>query len=57
MMGGYERQSAPGAGRAHVPPADFNGKLLAPDWDRFAEIVANAARSGCRRWPTSASRR
>ena len=22
-----------------MPPADFNGKLLAPDWDRFAEIA------------------
>ena len=56
VMGGYERQSAP-AWPGHVPPADFNGKLLAPDWDRFAEIAENAARSGCRRWPTSASRR
>jgi glycine cleavage system aminomethyltransferase T/glycine/D-amino acid oxidase-like deaminating enzyme len=41
VMGGYERESAP-AWPGHVPPADFNGKLLAPDWDRFAEILANA---------------
>ncbi len=41
VMGGYERESAP-AWPGHVPPADFNGKLLAPDWDRFGEIVANA---------------
>ena len=25
-----------------MPPADFNGKLLTPDWDRFAEILANS---------------
>lgn len=42
VMGGYERRSAP-AWPGHVPPADFNGRLLAPDWDRFAEIAANAA--------------
>jgi glycine cleavage system aminomethyltransferase T/glycine/D-amino acid oxidase-like deaminating enzyme len=42
VMGGYERRSAP-AWPGHVPPADFNGKLLAPDWDRFAEIAENAA--------------
>ena len=41
LMGGYERESAP-AWPGHVPPADFNGKLLAPDWDRFDEIMANA---------------
>ncbi|MBV9920047.1 MAG: FAD-dependent oxidoreductase, partial [Pseudonocardia sp.] len=41
VMGGYERESAP-AWPGHVPPADFNGKLLAPDWDRFAEILANS---------------
>ena len=23
-------------------PADFNGRLLAPEWDRFDEIVENA---------------
>lgn len=42
VMGGYERQSAP-AWPDHLPPADFNAKLLAPDWDRFAEIATNAA--------------
>lgn len=41
VMGGYERASAP-AWADHTPPADFNGKLLPPDWDRFAEIVENA---------------
>ncbi len=41
VLGGYERASAP-AWPGHAPPADFNGKLLAPDWDRFAEILANA---------------
>jgi glycine cleavage system aminomethyltransferase T/glycine/D-amino acid oxidase-like deaminating enzyme len=41
VMGGYERESAP-AWPGHVPPADFNGRLLAPDWDRFAEILANS---------------
>ncbi|MDN5857604.1 MAG: FAD-dependent oxidoreductase [Pseudonocardia sp.] len=41
VMGGYERQSAP-AWADHRPPADFNGKLLPPDWDRFAEIVENS---------------
>lgn len=42
VMGGYERQSAP-AWPDHRPPSDFNAKLLAPDWDRFAEIATNAA--------------
>ncbi len=41
VVGGYERQSA-AAWPSHRPPADFNGRLLAPDWDRFAEIVANS---------------
>jgi glycine cleavage system aminomethyltransferase T/glycine/D-amino acid oxidase-like deaminating enzyme len=40
VMGGYERQSAP---VLDLPP-DFNGRLLEEDWDRFAEIVANAKR-------------
>ena len=48
VMGGYERESAPwslrdGRGLDHIPP-DFNGRLLEEDWDRFAEIVANARR-------------
>ena len=45
VMGGYERQSAPWTATARsfdAVPADFNGKLLEPDWDRFAEIVENA---------------
>lgn len=42
VMGGYERQSAP-AWPDHLPPSDFNAKLLTPDWDRFAEIATNAA--------------
>ena len=41
VMGGYERDSAP-AWADHRPPPDFNGKLLPPDWDRFAEIVENS---------------
>ncbi|MFC4947847.1 GcvT family protein [Pseudonocardia sp. GCM10023141] len=45
VMGGYERDSAPWTASAtsyDAVPADFNGKLLAPDWDRFTEIVENA---------------
>ena len=45
VMGGYERRSAPWTATARsfdAVPADFNGKLLEPDWDRFAEIVENA---------------
>jgi glycine cleavage system aminomethyltransferase T/glycine/D-amino acid oxidase-like deaminating enzyme len=48
VMGGYERHSAP----AFLPderdferiPADFNGRLLEDDWDRFEEIVENSRR-------------
>jgi glycine cleavage system aminomethyltransferase T/glycine/D-amino acid oxidase-like deaminating enzyme len=49
VMGGYERQSKP----AFVPhgtagldqiPADFNGRLLEDDWDRFEEITDNSKR-------------
>ncbi len=47
LMGGYERHSAPwtasATGYDAIPP-DFNAKLLAPDWERFDEIVANAQR-------------
>ena len=32
-MGGYERDPAPWS--LDGVPADFNGKLLAPDWPRF----------------------
>ncbi len=45
VMGGYERQSAPFTATAtsfDAVPADFNGRLLPADWDRFAEIVENA---------------
>jgi 4-methylaminobutanoate oxidase (formaldehyde-forming) len=41
-MGGYERDPAPWA--LDGIPADFNGKLLAPDWPRFEEIMAGAVR-------------
>jgi glycine cleavage system T protein len=41
-MGGYERNPAPW-GLDGIPP-DFNGKLLAPDWPRFEEIMAGAVR-------------
>ena len=41
-MGGYERTPAPWA-LDGIPP-DFNGKLLAPDWPRFEEIMAGAIR-------------
>ncbi len=41
-MGGYERHPAPWA-LDGVPP-DFNGKLLAPDWPRFEEIMEGAVR-------------
>jgi 4-methylaminobutanoate oxidase (formaldehyde-forming) len=41
-MGGYERDPAPWSLEG-VPP-DFNGRLLPPDWPRFAEIMAGAVR-------------
>ena len=41
-MGGYERDPAPWS-LDGVPP-DFNGKLLAPDWPRFEEIMDGAVR-------------
>jgi glycine cleavage system aminomethyltransferase T/glycine/D-amino acid oxidase-like deaminating enzyme len=42
IMGGYERASAPWSvdGGLDAIPADFNGRLLEEDWDRFEEIVA-----------------
>ena len=46
VMGGYERQSqafAAGASAYDAIPADFNGRLLAPDHERFLEISENAA--------------
>jgi glycine cleavage system aminomethyltransferase T/glycine/D-amino acid oxidase-like deaminating enzyme len=45
LMGGYERDPAPWTATATSfddIPADFNGKLLAEDWDRFEEITANS---------------
>ena len=47
VMGGYERRSAPFTATAaayDAVPADFNGRLLPPDWDRFEEIAENAQR-------------
>jgi glycine cleavage system aminomethyltransferase T/glycine/D-amino acid oxidase-like deaminating enzyme len=41
-MGGYERHPAPWG--VDGIPADFNGRLLAPDWPRFEEIMAGAIR-------------
>jgi heterotetrameric sarcosine oxidase gamma subunit len=41
-MGGYERHPAPWG--LDGIPADFNGKLLAPDWARFEEIMDGAVR-------------
>ncbi|MBV8079034.1 MAG: GcvT family protein [Actinobacteria bacterium] len=40
VMGGYERNSAPWG--LDGIPGDFNGKLLAEDWPRFEELMANA---------------
>ncbi|OZM78658.1 hypothetical protein CFP66_30385 [Pseudonocardia sp. MH-G8] len=45
VMGGYERDSLPWTATPRsydAVPADFNGKLLPPDWDRFTEIVENS---------------
>jgi glycine cleavage system aminomethyltransferase T/glycine/D-amino acid oxidase-like deaminating enzyme len=49
VMGGYERQSRAAflpdgpAGFDRIP-ADFNGRLLEDDWDRFEEITENSRR-------------
>ena len=40
IMGGYERNPAPWS--LDGIPADFNGKLLEEDWDRFEELMENA---------------
>jgi glycine cleavage system T protein len=40
VMGGYERDPEPW-GMDGIPP-DFNGKLLAEDWDRFEPLMQNA---------------
>jgi len=47
VMGGYERHPAPWAlddGAVDAIPADFNGRLLEEDWERFEEITVNARR-------------
>jgi 4-methylaminobutanoate oxidase (formaldehyde-forming) len=49
VMGGYERRSEPafladGPGNVERIPADFNGRLLEEDWDRFEEITENSKR-------------
>jgi glycine cleavage system aminomethyltransferase T/glycine/D-amino acid oxidase-like deaminating enzyme len=49
VMGGYERRSEPaflpgGPGRVEAIPADFNGRLLEEDWERFEEITENSKR-------------
>jgi glycine cleavage system aminomethyltransferase T len=41
-MGGYERDPAPWS--LDGVPADFNGRILAPDWPRFEDIMAGAVR-------------
>jgi 4-methylaminobutanoate oxidase (formaldehyde-forming) len=40
LMGGYERHPAPWG--LQGIPGDFNNRLLAEDWDRFAELSENA---------------
>jgi glycine cleavage system aminomethyltransferase T/glycine/D-amino acid oxidase-like deaminating enzyme len=47
VMGGYERRSAPvflDEQSVDQVPLDFNGKLLAEDWDRFEEIALNSSK-------------
>jgi len=47
VMGGYERNSAPwalGADGLDAIAADFNGRLLEEDWERFEEIAVNSRR-------------
>jgi glycine cleavage system aminomethyltransferase T/glycine/D-amino acid oxidase-like deaminating enzyme len=47
LMGGYERHSRPFALDQHLldrVPADFNGRLLEEDWERFEEITENSTR-------------
>jgi len=49
VMGGYERRSEPaflpgGPDRVEAIPADFNGRLLEEDWERFEEITENSKR-------------
>jgi 4-methylaminobutanoate oxidase (formaldehyde-forming) len=42
ITGGYERQPAPWF--LDGIPADFNNKLLKPDWERFTPLMENAIR-------------
>jgi 4-methylaminobutanoate oxidase (formaldehyde-forming) len=42
IAGGYERAPAPWS--LDGIPADFNHKLLPPDWDRFTPLMENAIR-------------
>jgi 4-methylaminobutanoate oxidase (formaldehyde-forming) len=42
LMGGYEREPAPWS--LDGIPADFNNRLLPPDWDRFSPLMENAVR-------------
>ncbi|HEY7522639.1 MAG TPA: FAD-dependent oxidoreductase [Candidatus Limnocylindrales bacterium] len=42
VMGGYERDPAPWS--LDGIPADFNHRLLEPDWPRFGEIMGGAVR-------------
>jgi 4-methylaminobutanoate oxidase (formaldehyde-forming) len=42
VVGGYEREPAPW-GQDGIP-ADFNHRLLAPDWDRFGPLLDGAVR-------------
>ncbi|HET9945498.1 MAG TPA: FAD-dependent oxidoreductase, partial [Actinomycetes bacterium] len=45
VMGGYERNPAPWTSDHRTYdaiPADFNGRLLPEEWDRFEEITANS---------------
>ena len=51
IMGGYERDPAPWS--LDGIPADFNGKLLAEDWPRFEQLIANALVRVPRARPTS----
>ena len=47
VMGGYERACAPWSLDEQLVdriPADFNGRLLEEEWDRFAEITENSRR-------------
>ena len=47
VMGGYERRSQEWSASSEnydAIPADFNGKLLPEDWDRFEEIAENASK-------------